>query len=156
MAYSVAADVDRLLGPYATTRTSTVTTVDLTTLILEIDNQINAVLQGAGVTSVPVVLGDNATFFNYLNSVSLWGSVAQTLMALFPDGTLHEFWQDKYDKALKTLRNKEDIPTQLLGGASDDVPIDTYLTQNTAEEADLGDLEGAHLFSVDNLSSEPW
>ena len=156
MAYSTGTQVNRVLGPYATSSQSSVTTADLTTIIRDIDRQINAVLQGAGVSSVPVSSGDDSVFFDYLNSVSIWGAVAETLKSLFPEGSLHDFWQAKYDTALATLRSKEDVPSGLLGGASDEVKIDTYLTQNTEEEAELGDLEGAHLFSVDNLGEKPW
>ena len=155
MAYSVAAAVDRVLGPYGTSSTTPVTTTDLTTIIAQIDQQIDAVLKGSGVASVPVVSGDDSIFFNYLNSVSIWGTTAEALKSIFPDGEVGDFWQKKYDAALKNLRNGTDIPSALLGGANDPT-VDTYLVNNPTEEADLGDLEGAHLFSVDNLDSLPW
>jgi hypothetical protein len=155
MAYSVAADIDRVLGPYNTSSTTPVTTTDLTTIVAQIDQQVDAVLKGAGVASVPVVTGDDSVFFNYLNSVSVWGSAAEALKAIFPDGNVGDFWQAKYDAALGNLRNGTDIPSALLGGANDPT-VDTYLVNNPTEEADLGDLEGAHLFSVNSLDDLPW
>lgn len=155
MVYSVAADIDLILGPYATSSTTSVTTTDLATVIQAIDREIDAVLKGAGVASVPVSSGDDSVFFNYLNTVSIWGSAASALKGLFPDLTIFERWQDKYDATLEMFRNKNDIPSALLGGANDPT-VSTYFTENSVEEADLGNLEGAHLFSVDNLGEVRW
>ncbi len=155
MAYSVNTDVDRALGPYATSDTTAVTTNGLTHVISEIDQQVDGILQGAGIASVPVVVGDDSIFFAYLNSVSIWGSTAVALRMLFPDSNLDEFFQKKYEDALATLRSKEDIPSGLLGGANDPTAA-TYFTKNTAEEATLGALEGAHLFTVDDIGDKPW
>lgn len=143
--YSSTTLVNEVLGPHATTATTTPTTAQLSNMIDGINAQIDSVLLGAGVSSVPVTSSHNASFAAFLIEVEKWGSAAESLKAMFPEATgpgetpAFGFWQKKYDDTLKAWRDGKDIPSTLLGGANDPSPS-TYFTRNPGTEEVLGDL----------------
>jgi len=162
MAYATNTMVKRDLGRLDTSASSPITDTEVTSIIAEIDSQIDAVLKGVGVTPVPVTAADDSVFHAYLVSVSIWGSMASVLRALLPGPRPSnrltttpswEFWQGKYTDALDQFRLGNDIPSVMLG---DVTHASSYFTNNQTAEATLGALEGAQLFTVDDLGENPW
>ena len=145
MAYTTTALTNDILGPHASTASTTPTTTELSAMIDGIASQIDTVLSGAGVSTVPVTSSHNSTFFTFLAEVNKWGAAAEFLKAMFPEAvgvgetTAFGFWQKKYDDTLKAWRKSEDLPSDLLGG-SNDVSPSSYFTRNPDEEEVLGDL----------------
>jgi len=161
MAYSTAAQVNRLLGPHATTASTPVTTTELEAIAGDVSRRIDAVLRNAGVLTIPVT---DASFSAYLGVVESYGVTAQVLKALFPEAMgpgeqpAFAFWQALfnaamgYDSAKHGLAQRVGIPSTLFSVEL----VSSYFTEHTEEEAELGDLEGAHLFSVDAQDVRPW
>jgi hypothetical protein len=142
MAYTTTALTNDVLGPHASTTTTTPTTVELSAIIDGIASQVDTVLSGAGVATVPVTNDQNSTFFTFLAEVNKWGAAGEFLTAMFPEAgesTAFGFWQKKYDDTLKAWRDGKDIPSSLLGGSNDASPS-SYFTRNPDTEETLGDL----------------
>ena len=160
MSYSTTAEINRLLGPHAVTASTPVTTTDVDNMRASLSDFIDGELSALGVSTVPVT---NAVVMATLAGIESWGVTAQVLKALFPEATgageqpAFAYWQKLYDEAMKEL------PEMVKGWAKGGLVIATkvsevtsYFTENTDEEADLGDLEGASLFKVDSLNKSPW
>jgi hypothetical protein len=162
MAYSTTEQVNRILGPHAVTASTPVTTSDVDALRTDVSYRIDAVLAGESVSTVPATDG---TVVDYLAAVESWGVAAQVLKALFPEATgpgeqpAHAYWEGLFKDALKSL------PKLIQGWANADLitllntdarKASSYFTENTEEEAELGDLEGASLFKTDPLGEHPW
>ena len=145
MAYTDTDGVNGILGPHAATSSTIVTLTQLSTIIDGISAQIDTVLKGAGVATVPVTGGLDSTFNTFLVEVNKWGAAADFLKGMFPEAVgpgeqpAFAFWAKKYQDVLKAWREGKDIPAGLLGGANDPSPS-TYFTRNPDQEETLGDL----------------
>lgn len=162
MSYSTTAQVNRLLGPHAVTTSTLVTTSDVEALRNEASYNIDAKLRSYGVSVIPVT---NTVVANYLGVLESWCVASRVLKILFPEAVgageqpAHAYWKSLCDEGLKTL------PTLIRGWegtglvsivSMDSIQASGYFTEHTEEEAELGDLEGAHLFGVDPLDQHPW
>ena len=145
MPYTTTALVNDVLGPHASTSSTTPTTTELSAMIDGIASQVDTVLKGAGVATVPITNSLDSTFFTFLAEVNKWGAAAEFLNAMFPEATglgdsgAGGRWQKKYDDTIKAWREGKDLPSDLLGG-SNDVSPSTYFTRNPNTEETLGDL----------------
>jgi len=160
MSYSTTAEINRLLGPHAVTASTPVTTTDVDNMRATMADFIDGQLSSLGVSTVPVT---NAIVMATLAGIESWGVTAQVLKALFPEAIgpgeqpAFAYWQKLYDNAMK------DLSAMVVGWAKGGLvtatkvsEVSSYFTENTEEEADLGDLEGTSLFKVDALDQYPW
>tara|TARA_Y100000310_G_scaffold94659_1_gene92412 strand:- start:466 stop:939 length:474 start_codon:yes stop_codon:yes gene_type:complete len=156
MAYASTSDVNRVLGPHEATATTAVTLTDLGNIIDGISAQIDSVLKGAGVGTVPVTSSADSTFATFLIAVNIWGAAGEYLKGLFPEATgpgespAFAFWQKKYTDTLKAWREGKDLPSGLTGGSNDQAPS-TYFTRNPDEEELLGDLAEASMTKLADM-----
>lgn len=153
MAYATTAQVNGLLGPHAATFDTVPTVTQLASMIDGISAQIDTVLKGAGVNSVPVISSLDSTFAAFLIEVNKWGAAAEFLKALFPEATgpgespAFAFWETKYRDTLKAWRMGQDLPDGLLSGSNDPAPS-SYFTRNPEQEETLGELAGASMTKI--------
>ena len=144
MAYAVIADVQALLPKFTLGAATKPTSTQATAIINDVSVEIDAALAGAGY-AVPVTTP--TWFVDYLGLVNQYGAAAAILKAMFPEAAaasddtiaIYTFWEARYQKALKSLRDGSTIPAGLAAGSAQVKPS-TYFTRNPDEEEDLGDI----------------
>jgi len=145
MAYTDTDTVNAALGVHAATASTTPTLTQLSAIITSVSSFMDGVLKAAGVSSVPVVSGDDSVFYSMLGEINKFGAASEFLKGMFPEATgpgetpAFKYWGDKYDDGIEMLRGDNGIPSPLLGGPNDISPS-TYFTRNPNEEETLGDL----------------
>ena len=142
MPYAELSDVQALLAKFTVGGTTKPTVTQATAIIRDVSAEIDAALAGAGF-AVPVTAP--AWFVNYLGLVNQYGAAAAILKSMFPEAAgateqtpaVYAFWESRYQKALKALRDGSAIPPGLAAGSAQVTPS-TYFTRNPDEEEDLG------------------
>lgn len=153
MAYADTTSTNRVLGSNAATSVTVPTLVDLANIITGIAGQIDSVLKGAGVATVPFTSDVDSEFHAFLIAVNVWGAAAEFLKGMYSEATgpgespAFAFWQKKYDATLKAWREGKDLPAGILSGANDTSPS-SYFTRNPEEEETLGELAGASMNKI--------
>src|SRR3990170_7005507 len=144
MAYAVRADVQALLPKFTLGAATKPTSTQATAIINDVSAEIDAALAGAGF-AVPVTTP--SWFVNYLGLVNQYGAAAAILKAMFPEAAgasdqtpaIYAFWEARYQRALKSLRDGSAIPPGLAAGSAQGTPS-AHFTRNPDEEEDLGDI----------------
>jgi len=144
MAYAVIADVQALLPKFTLGAATKPTSTQATAIINDVSVEIDAALAGAGY-AVPVTAP--SWFVDYLGLVNQYGAAAAILKAMFPEAAgsadtvpaIYQFWESRYQRALKALRDGSAIPAGLAASSAQVTPS-TYFTRNPDEEEDLGDI----------------
>ena len=144
MAYAVIADVQALFPKFTLGAATKPTTTQATAIINDVSVEIDAALAGAGY-AVPVTAP--SWFGDYLGLVNQYGAAAAILKAMFPEAAgsadttpaIYQFWESRYQRALKALRDGSAIPAGLAASSAQVMPS-TYFTRNPDEEEDLGDI----------------
>jgi hypothetical protein len=144
MAYAVLADIQALIAKFTIGATTKPTSTQATAIIDDVSAEVDAALAGAGF-AVPVTTP--TWFVNYLGLVNQYGAASAILKAMFPEAAgateqnpaVYAFWESRYQRALKALRDGSAIPPGLAAGAAQVTPS-TYFTRNPDEEEDLGDI----------------
>src|SRR3989304_1481780 len=144
MAYAVLTDTQALIAKFPISDTTKPTDTQATAIINDVSLEIDATLAGGGY-AVPVT--SPSWFVDYLGLVNQYGAAAAILKAMFPEAAaasddtiaISTFWEARYQKALKSLRDGSTIPAGLAAGSAQVKPS-TYFTRNPDEEEDLGDI----------------
>lgn len=154
--YADTADVNVLMGPHRITETTKLTLSDLEKLLLNVDSDLNARLNDAGVGVIPVL---DPAFTGYLKTLASWSAAAQAFKIQFPEAMgpgeqpAYAYWEKRYQAALLLLSGA--IPGDLISGFAN-AAVSSYFTKHPEEEAEMGNLAGASLFTVDNLQEKGW
>ena len=142
MPYAELSDVQALLAKFTVGGTTKPTITQATAMISDVSLEVDAALAGAGF-AVPVTTP--TWFVNYLGLINQYGAAAAILKSMFSDSSgpdetpAYAFWESRYQKALKALRDGSAIPPGLAAGSAQVTPS-TYFTRNPDEEEDLGDI----------------
>lgn len=143
MAYATLDNVRALLSKFTIDANSAPSATEATTLIDQIDGEINTVLASVGVT-VPVAAP--AHFVSALAILNTYGAAVLVAQAMFPDragaaegsAALYTVWDQRYRTGLAKLRDGSGIPPSVAVGGR--VHPSTYFTRNPDAEEDLGDI----------------
>jgi len=142
MVYGTATDVQDLMAQFTIGATSTPTATQVGTILIDISNEIDVTLDGAGV-AVPV--SSPTHFVDWLGRLNAYGTASAVLKSMFP-GTVgldetpaYAFWEARYQAGLKGIIDRSMVPsTAVLNG---DAPQpSTYFTRNPDTEETLGDI----------------
>src|SRR3990172_3006554 len=118
MAYAVLADVQALFPKFTVGAPTKPTTTQATAIINDVSAEIDAAPAGADY-AVPVA--SPTWFVDYLGLVNQYGAAAAILKAMFPEAAgasdqapaVYAFWEARYQRAMKALRDGSAIPAGL-------------------------------------------
>ena len=144
MAYAALSDVQGLVAKFTISASTKPTDTQAGVIITDVSAEIDSVIAGAGY-AVPVTTP--SWFVDYLGLVNQYGAAAAILKAMFPEAAgsadtvpaVYQFWESRYQRAMKALRDGSAIPAGLAASSAQVTPS-TYFTRNPDEEEDLGDI----------------
>lgn len=142
MPYAVIGDVQELIAQYPLSVSSAPTTAQATQIVLDISNEIDVMLSGAGF-SVPVTTP--SYFVDWLGLLNGYGAAAAVLKSMFPNAVgpgetpAYAFWEARYKEGLKAIADGTISPPESPSNANF-VLASTYLTRNPDTEEALGDI----------------
>ncbi len=142
MAYCVLADVQKNLSRFILDVNSNPNPTEAESMIDGIAADIDVRLARHDLT-VPATTP--SSFITWLKEVNTWGATASVLKAMFPaaSGTgsnpAFQFWETRYQAAIKLIESGEALPTELAEGAAYIGPS-AYFIRNPDEEETLGDI----------------
>lgn len=142
MAYADLDDVQGLIAKWPVGTTTTPTIDQATAIIGDVSYEIDAALSANGI-AVPITTP--AWFTGWLSLANQYGAAAAILKSMFPgqsgpdETPAYAFWESRYQKALKGIKDGSLIPPGLATNEATVAPS-TYLTRNPDTEEDLGDI----------------